>query len=448
MPADDKIDGLLSVAFPLEGFDIGVIWKNCGGENNTFFYSIPSNNFSFIAAGSIFEINESGSDRLNKTALIFRNFIKNAVNNYSDFEIRSVPMFVGGMKFAPEENPDKIWDNYSDSHWFIPRYIFLRNNEKHFLIINFFNESVSLEIYNFVLGRGLSLLDYSDNGTHNTNQAKILSSNINDSREKEKWVEQVKHALAQINKGEFQKIVLSRQVKLELDGSPNFAEIFNQLSKDYPRCYIFAFKKNDSVFFGASPETLAKVSEGWVEADALAGSIQRGSTDEEDAAYENELLMSKKNLNEQKAVVEFIKNSFKDFSDEIFYDEHPVIRKLPNIQHLWTPIKAKLNKDKDIFFILKDIHPTPAICGVPWSNALVSIKKMENHNRGLFAGMIGWFNIDNEGEFAVAIRSALYKKNIVYAFAGCGIVEGSDPELEYVESELKLKPILSLFGNE
>jgi menaquinone-specific isochorismate synthase len=70
---------------------------------------------------------------------------------------------------------------------------------------------------------------------------------------------------------------------------------------------------------------------------------------------------------------------------------------------------------------------------------------MEPHDRGLFSGMIGWFNFNNEGEFAVAIRSALLRKKSIHAFAGCGIVKGSDPEAEYSESELKLKPIISLF---
>ena len=73
---------------------------------------------------------------------------------------------------------------------------------------------------------------------------------------------------------------------------------------------------------------------------------------------------------------------------------------------------------------------------------------MENFERGLFAGITGWFNFYNEGEFAVAIRSALLKDKNLYAFAGCGIVEGSDPDLEFEETELKLKPILSLFENE
>jgi menaquinone-specific isochorismate synthase len=220
------------------------------------------------------------------------------------------------------------------------------------------------------------------------------------------------------------------------------------LANNYPRCYIFAYAKNESIFFGASPEKLAKISDGWVEADALAGSTPRGKDRAEDEKLAGELLRSSKNLNEQNAVVEFITNSFSSFTEQIFFDEKPKIRKLSNIQHLWTPIKAKLKPGNTIFSILKEIHPTPAICGVPWTSALDFIRATEGYNRGLYAGIIGWFNFEQQGEFAVSIRSALLKNTELYAFAGCGIVEGSDPEQEFEETELKLKPILSLFDNE
>ncbi|MGE5438824.1 MAG: chorismate-binding protein, partial [Bacteroidota bacterium] len=101
-----------------------------------------------------------------------------------------------------------------------------------------------------------------------------------------------------------------------------------------------------------------------------------------------------------------------------------------------------------IFAIMEGLHPTPAVCGVPQADAMNVIKKMEDYHRGMYAGIVGWFNFKKEGEFAVAIRSALLKGRKLYAFAGGGIVEGSDPAAEYKETELKLKPILALFDNE
>lgn len=135
-------------------------------------------------------------------------------------------------------------------------------------------------------------------------------------------------------------------------------------------------------------------------------------------------------------------------SDDIIFEDEPIIRKLPNIQHLWTIIRAKLKRDTKLFDVLMRLHPTPAICGDPWKIAKNFILEMEPHDRGLYSGNIGWFNFNGSGEFAVGIRSAIIKEDMLHAYAGCGIVEGSEAKAEYEESEIKLKPILSLFVNE
>ncbi|MCB0744964.1 MAG: isochorismate synthase, partial [Ignavibacteriae bacterium] len=264
----------------------------------------------------------------------------------------------------------------------------------------------------------------------------------------DEWKEKVDTALKKISQGDFAKVVLSREVNLELTSRPQFSKLLNELSLKYPKCYTFAFQKHESIFIGTSPEKLAKFSNGWIEVDALAGSAPRGLTLEEDIKYEQFLLNSKKNLNEQQSVVNFITNLIKNISDEIYFDEKPIIRKLPNIQHLWTLIKAKMNKNYKIFDVLLKLHPTPAICGTPWNVAQKYILDVEEHDRGLYSGNIGWFNYNGSGEFAVGIRSALIKDTQLYAYSGCGIVEGSEPQSEFEESEIKLKPILSLFVDE
>jgi len=133
--------------------------------------------------------------------------------------------------------------------------------------------------------------------------------------------------------------------------------------------------------------------------------------------------------------------------DKVEIDKNPIVKKLPNIQHLQTSVTGKLKSKDLIFKIISSLFPTPAVCGIPKEQSLKMIEKTEDFDRGLFAGVIGWFNADNYGEFFVTIRSALVKDNKLYAYAGCGIVEGSDPKEEYEETQLKLKPILSLFNN-
>lgn len=417
-------------------------------EEIYFFTSKPEDKIAFLAFDALLSINEGGADRVKNTSSKIEKWQNNFTSNWNEFHEKSFPLFLGGMKFSSGEY-NELWKDYTDSDWFVPKFLFFCKEDKFYFVYNFIAKDNSLSIAESDLRKVSDFLreaELINNGFNSQN--KIIKSNLCDLDEKQNWIEKVNEALEKIDNEEFQKIVLSRQVNLELDGKPNFPSIINDLSARYPKCYVFAYKKGDSIFFGASPEKLAKISNGWIEADALAGSTQRGENEMIDKELEKSLLNSSKNLAEQQAVVEFITNSFSSFSSDIQYSKKPIIRKLPNIQHLWTPIKAKLNTDKNIFSILKEIHPTPAICGVPWTNALVSIKKMENHKRGLFAGMVGWFNFENEAEFAVAIRSALSKQNFIFAFAGCGIVKGSDPISEYEEAELKLQPILSLFKNE
>ncbi|MCB9249585.1 MAG: chorismate-binding protein [Ignavibacteriales bacterium] len=97
-----------------------------------------------------------------------------------------------------------------------------------------------------------------------------------------------------MSQGDFTKVVLSREVNLELTSRPQFSKLLNELSIKYPKCYTFAFQKNESIFIGTSPEKLAKFSNGWIEVDALAGSAPRGLTLEEDIKYEQFLLTVKK----------------------------------------------------------------------------------------------------------------------------------------------------------
>jgi menaquinone-specific isochorismate synthase len=107
-----------------------------------------------------------------------------------------------------------------------------------------------------------------------------------------------------------------------------------------------------------------------------------------------------------------------------------------------------LKNGVSIYSVIKKLHPTPAMCGLPAENAKLIIENLELFDRGLYSGVIGWIDFNNNADIAVGIRSALLKGNRLRAFAGCGIVKGSDALTEYNETELKLKPMLSLFENE
>lgn len=435
-----KANPFLSLIFEADEINFSFLLNNVQDRNEAYFYTTHvKEDISFLGFDSVFQISANGESRLKETDEKIKELGEKIISNWNKFNLRSIPLFMGGIKFSVEK-PNELWNDFSDSEWFVPKFLFLKQNNKPYLVYNSFVKNLSDDKINsdFEL---LSTIVKKKTTTKSLGKIKSHSNR----NEKKSWITNVNTALSEIRQGEVQKIVLSRQINLELDATPSISQITATLGERYPKCYVFAFKKNNSIFFGASPEKLAKISDGWIEADALAGSISRGRTGAEDDSLAQTLLTSKKDLAEQKIVVSFIKNSFSQLCDKIIFEEKPIIRKLPNIQHLWTPIRGRINSNHSIFSILKWLHPTPAICGVPWEKARSSIRKMESHNRGLYTGMIGWFNLNNEGEFAVAIRSALLKENKISAFAGCGIVEGSEPEVEYAESELKLNPIISLF---
>jgi menaquinone-specific isochorismate synthase len=118
------------------------------------------------------------------------------------------------------------------------------------------------------------------------------------------------------------------------------------------------------------------------------------------------------------------------------------IRKLANVQHLRTPIRATLSEERHVLDLVEALHPTPAVGGLPPELALETIRETEVFDRGWYAAPVGWIDGDGDGSFAVAIRSALARERTATLFAGAGIVDDSDPDEEWDELQLKYRPIL------
>ena len=414
----------------------------------SFYFEKPKEDFSIIGIDEILTISENGEGRFAITDKKIKEWKNNFVNNWETVSIKRIPLFLGAMKFTPEHN-DEIWQDFNDSTWFVPEVMLLIENSNQFLFFNFtYSQSTSK---NSILKKFQKKVEkiFSDETINaNQNHPKVIGIEGNTPKDKKKWKNLVSEGIQKIGENQIEKIVLSRKVELKLSDEPNLDYILSKLKSGYPECYLFIYHHGKSSFFGATPEKLAEFSDGNVEIDALAGSAPRGLTEAEDKKIEDELLKDNKNLNEHNFVVTHIKSSITNLTNDFSMDENHKIKKLANIQHILTKITAKMNEPNMILNLLKELFPTPAICGNPKDTSLHLIKKMEGYRRGLYSGIIGWFNFNDEGDFAVAIRSALSTNNKLIAFAGCGIVEDSDPESEFKETELKLKTIMSLFINE
>ena len=253
----------------------------------------------------------------------------------------------------------------------------------------------------------------------------------------------VARALGRIAAGEFRKIVLARAQDLEADQPLHPLRMLNGLRQRFPDCYAFSFANGrGQSFIGASPERLVRASKGVLETEALAGSIRRGAGASEDAALAAALLTSEKDLREHRDVLDDIVARLTPLGLALEHAAKPQLRRLANVQHLDTPVRAVLPETVRLLDVLAALHPTPAVGGSPREAAGARIRALEGFPRGLYAGALGWLNARGGGEFFVGIRSALVAGATARVYAGAGIVAGSAPEKEFAETELKFKAML------
>lgn len=254
--------------------------------------------------------------------------------------------------------------------------------------------------------------------------------------------ESVSRSLMQIREGTYQKIVLARALDLKADQAFHPLEILNTLRERYEDCYAFSIANGKGQsFIGASPERLVSVKRGRVNVDVLAGTAPRGKTASEDARLGAALLASEKDLREHQIVHESVCRRLRDLGLSVSGECRPSLKKLQNVQHLFVDVDAQLEEGIHLLDLVATLHPTPAVGGTPREKAVPNIREHECFDRGLYAGPIGWLNAQGEGEFLVAIRSALIDGEQARLFAGVGIVEGSVPEREHLETNLKFQAL-------
>lgn len=257
------------------------------------------------------------------------------------------------------------------------------------------------------------------------------------------YPEAVAQALHAIARGEFEKIVLARGIELEADRDWQPLDALNRLRERFGSCFTFSYGGGSGQsFIGATPERLLQIRNGRLLTEAIAGSAPRGRNAGEDAGLARGLLDSEKDLREHACVRDSILRRLEQVGINGVAEPSPRILPLANVQHLHTPIHADLGESVHLLDVLSELHPTPAVGGTPREAAVPRICEFEQMDRGLYAGVVGWFNHLNEGEMVVGIRSALIAGNRAKLYSGAGIVEGSDAEKEIRETELKLDALL------
>ena len=190
-------------------------------------------------------------------------------------------------------------------------------------------------------------------------------------------------------------------------------------------------------FVGVTPERLVSRTGTAARSEAVAGTRPRGVDAVADRLLGESLLASAKDRTEHDLVVERVRDALACHAESVRTDAEPRLLRLAYVQHLLTRVHADLRTGTGDMDLVDALHPTPAVAGAPVTRAIDALRELETFDRGLYAGPLGVVSADG-AEVAVAIRSALVEGDRLTAFAGAGIVEGSDPAEEWRETGHKL----------
>lgn len=240
----------------------------------------------------------------------------------------------------------------------------------------------------------------------------------------------VSAALERIRAGVLHKVVLARAVDHALE-SGDVRQVVDALRDQQPLSWVFAVDG----MVGASPETLVDVQDGSAIIRVLAG------TRAASAGADAELLTSTKDNVEHRAAVDNVLASLRVAGIDPVGATEPFALSLPDMWHLATDVR--ISGVKSPLDVIDSITPTAAVAGVPTDRAVATISALETFDRGRYSGPVGWMDHNGNGEWAIALRCAEFGPETVRVFAGAGIVDGSDPAMEFAETELKMRTIRS-----
>ena len=253
----------------------------------------------------------------------------------------------------------------------------------------------------------------------------------------------VRAGLDAIAAGKVSKVVLARDLAGTVPEHADLRRLVRALASGYPDTWAFAVDG----LIGASPETLVTVHGGTVTARVLAGTATRGADPDADTAAALALVTSTKDQDEHGFAVQSVLASLAPHTSVVTASEQPFTLKLPNVWHLATDIEGRLADAASALDLVAALQPTAAVAGTPTDRALDLIRRLEPFDRGRYAGPVGWIDANGDGEWAIALRCAQFAapgtgERAFTAYAGAGIVAGSDPDAELLETRVKFRPIV------
>jgi isochorismate synthase len=254
------------------------------------------------------------------------------------------------------------------------------------------------------------------------------------------WCDLVQQATKVIAGGEFEKVVLARQVDVTTDQPIDRLAVLERLRTGYPGCHIVGI----GPFVAASPELLVAVAGDIVRAHPMAGTAPRGGDPAADHRLAASLLASPTYRHEHQVTIDVVHDTLLNWCSYVDYEAEPSVVAVANLQHLATMVEGRLSQPTpSVLELVAALHPTPAVAGRPRAVAIDWIARHEGIDRRRYAGAAGWVDGVGNGAWAVSVRCAEIEGATAHVWAGNGIVADSDPVTELAETRIKFQAMLS-----
>jgi anthranilate synthase component 1 len=260
------------------------------------------------------------------------------------------------------------------------------------------------------------------------------------------FLSQIEKAKHHVRLGDVFQVVLSQRFDQKVD--VDAIEVYRALRALNPSPYMYLTRWQDGdgdfTIVGSSPEALVKVSEGKAIMHPIAGSRPRGVDTSTDLRLADELLADAKEQSEHLMLVDLARNDLLKVCEpaSLQVTEFMQIHRFSHIMHLVSTVEGELRKDMGPVAALRATFPAGTLSGAPKPRALEIIHDLEPSYRGLFGGVVGYFDFQGNSDLAIAIRTAFIRDGIARIQAGAVIVLDSVPQSEYAETKAKAAVML------
>jgi isochorismate synthase len=259
------------------------------------------------------------------------------------------------------------------------------------------------------------------------------------------YEEIVKTSISKIEAGEFEKVVPSRFEDVPYHSDLNLIKIFDLLCSQHPQAFVsFVSSPQTGTWMGATPELLVSVSKNKFKTIALAGTLPYSpDTNLKTVAW------TQKEIEEQALVSRYIINCFKKIRLREYEEHGPKTIVAGNVMHLKTEFEVDMqatNFPQLGSVMLKLLHPTSAVCGMPLEPALDFLKSHEGYSRQFYSGYIGPLNIQSQSHLYVNLRCMQFFNDRARTYAGAGVTKDSVPKEELAETTMKMNNLKKLFN--